>query len=119
MAVRLDIKALQGDSYRSDPIQFLRGDTPLDLTNQVGRCQIRKYVNSGLITELKVVIDEASNGRFHLEATHDIMSLFTTGNYVTNSESVPFFYDVQFTGPGDFIQTIIYGTFYIRPEVTK
>jgi hypothetical protein len=118
LAVRLDLEAYQGDNYHSNPIQFLRGDTPLVLTNLVGYCQVRNRVSGGLITELNVVIDDATNGRYHLEATAAIMALFPTGGY-TNRDLVPFAYDVQWTGTGNYKQTTTYGTFYIRPEVTK
>ena len=117
MAGRLDIEAYQGDDFRSDPVQFLRGDTPVDLTNMVGKCQVRQYLNSGLITELNAVIDDAKNGIYHLEATAEIMKLLPTNK--ETSDLVPFGYDVQWTSDNGFKQTTTYGILYIRPEVTK
>jgi len=117
LAVRVDIEAYQGDNLHTDPIQFLRGDTPLDLTNLIGKCQVRKYLSSGLVTELNVVVDDAPNGRYHLEATAAIMKLFPT-NGETN-DLVPFNYDVQWTSASGFMQTTTYGILNLRPEVTR
>jgi hypothetical protein len=114
MAVRYDIEAYKGDNLHTDPVQFLRGAVPLDLTNLVGKCQVRS-VSGNLITELNVVVDDAQAGRYHLSATAAIMSLFpTTGNDLNAFE-----YDVQWTGAGNYIQTSSYGTFYVRPGVTE
>ena len=117
MVVRVDIEAYQGDNMHSDPVQFLRGDTPLDLTNLVGRCQVRKYLNSGLVTELNVVVDDAKNGRYHLEATAAIMKLCPTNG--ETSDLVPFYYDVQWTSASGYVQTTTYGILNLRSEVTK
>jgi len=114
MAIQVDIEAYQGDDFYSDPVQFLRGSEPLDLTNQVGKCQVKDANNNDLITVLTVVIDDATNGRYHLEATAAIMALFPT----TGNDLVSFLYDVQWTGSGNYTQTTTYGTLYIRPGVT-
>lgn len=119
MAVNVDLEtAYKGDNYCSDPIQYKMGDEPFDLTNFTLKCQVRKSVDSGVIGELTPVVEDAKNCWFHLEAIAEIMAGFPTTGY-TPSQTVPFYYDVQAYGPGGYTKTLIYGTFPVRPEVTR
>jgi len=119
LAGKLDLYAKQGDSFHSDLYQYKRGDVPVDLTGATGKCQIRTAANSGVIAELTVVIDNAAEGRYHLEATAATMaSLPARGPTV--SDCTAYTQDVQFTwASSGYVETFTEGVLYLSPEVTK
>lgn len=113
--LKKDFYAKQGDSFNSGPQQFLRGGTPVDLTNATGKCQIRSAPGSGVIAELLVVIDNALECRYHLEQTKEIMATIPA----PDSPYTEYYQEVEFTWTSGYRETFTAGILYLSPEVTK
>lgn len=112
---RLDFYAKQGDTFNSGPIQYLRGETPVDLTDAIGKCQIRSASNSGVIAELTVIIDTALECRYHLDQTKEIMATIPA----PTKPYTEYYQEVEFTWTSGYRETFTEGILYLSPEVTK
>ncbi|AIF51995.1 hypothetical protein [Pelosinus sp. UFO1] len=113
-----DFYARQGNSFSSGPIQWRRGDTPVDLTNLAGKCQIKTTTQSGVLAEAIVVVTDAVNGWYYFYLTSTQMASIPADGPTPN-DFTKYVYDNQWSGAGEYVETNLVGGFYVAAEVTK
>ena len=119
MIPNYDIDIKQGDTWQTENITWLRGSTPVDLTNLTGKCQIRTVPGAaGVIATATVTKITAASGIFQLGLTAtQTAALPASGQY--GFIPTVYYYDVQFSGAESYSETIMQGKILVYPEVTK
>ncbi len=113
-----DFYARQGDSFNSGPIQWRRGDIPVDLTNLTGKCQVKASTTSGVLAEALITKIDAANGWYSFALTAAQMaSIPALGP--TPTDTTKYVYDNCWTGAGGYAETNLAGSFYVAAEVSK
>jgi hypothetical protein len=116
---KLDFTCKQGDTFNSGPMQWTRGGIPVDLTGAVGKCSLRSSTAAGVIASLSVVIDNAVNSQYHIEASALAMATIPA-NGPTVNDYTQYQQDVRFTWQSSgYSETITQGIFYLIPEVSQ
>ena len=119
MIPNFDIEIKQGDTWQTENITWLRGSTPVDLTNLTGKCQIRTVPGAaGVIATATVTTITAIDGIFQLSLTATQTAAIPAGGS-SGFVATDYYYDVQFSGAGNYVETILQGKIIVYPEVSK
>lgn len=114
-----NLKAKQGDTFRTDPIQWQAGGVGKDLTGLSGRGQVRTNAqSSAIVAEFTVVIDDIEEGFWHAELTSEQTAEIPAYG-LKPTDVTQYVYDIEFYDAGTYVKTILEGIFEISPEVTR
>ena len=115
-ATRTDLKAIQGSMFNQQFRLWYQDSlgvrTPIDLTNSIVRGQVRAQYDAAVAFTFDITIADAVNGQVVVYMGGDITATMPTG---------PLVYDIEvasITDPTNVFKPL-WGSFFLRPEVTR